>query len=100
MAIVEVENLVKHFPVRGGFLNRVVRRVHAVNDVTFSIERGETLGVVGESGCGKSTLGKSIVRLLEPTSGSIRFQGQELSQRTQAPLSAVTPAHFSGDGSS
>jgi len=86
MAIVEVENLVKHFPVRGGFLNRVVRRVHAVNDVTFSIERGETLGVVGESGCGKSTLGKSIVRLLEPTSGSIRFQGQELSQRTQAGL--------------
>ena len=64
MALIEVNNLVKHFPKRGGFFNRVIAKVHAVNGVSFEIQRGETLGVVGESGCGKSTLGKSIIRLL------------------------------------
>jgi oligopeptide/dipeptide ABC transporter ATP-binding protein len=76
--LLQVADLVKHFPVRGGILNSVQARVHAVNGVSFSIARGKTVGVVGESGCGKSTLGKLIIRLIEPTSGSIRFDGQEI----------------------
>jgi oligopeptide/dipeptide ABC transporter ATP-binding protein len=76
--LLEVEDLVMHFPVRGGVLNRVVARVHALNGVSFSVQRGEVLGVVGESGCGKSTLGKCLIRLLSPTSGSIRYGDEEL----------------------
>ena len=76
--LLEVSDLVMHFPVRGGILNRVQRRVHAVNGVSFDVRPGEVLGVVGESGCGKSTLGKCLIRLLSPTSGSIRYEGQEL----------------------
>jgi oligopeptide/dipeptide ABC transporter ATP-binding protein len=76
--LLEVHNLVKHFPVRGGILNRVVGHVHAVNGVSLTVKRGEILGVVGESGCGKSTLGKLVLRLIEPTSGSIRFDGTEI----------------------
>jgi len=78
MALVEVEDLVKHFPVRGGILNRVVAKVNAVNGVSFSIEKGEVLGVVGESGCGKSTLGKTLIRLIESTGGSIRYDGVDI----------------------
>ncbi|MEM1072145.1 MAG: oligopeptide/dipeptide ABC transporter ATP-binding protein [Planctomycetota bacterium] len=74
----EARNLVKRFPVRGGVLNRIVSNVHAVTDVSFQIKRGETLGVVGESGCGKSTLGKMLIRLLEPTAGSIALEGREI----------------------
>ena len=80
MALVEVQNLVKHFPKRGGFLNRVVAKVHAVNGVSFDINKGETVGVVGESGCGKSTLGRLIMRLLDPTSGTVKFDEQDISQ--------------------
>lgn len=76
--LLEVKDLVKHFPIRGGFLNRVTGHVHAVNGVSLSIRKGELVGVVGESGCGKSTLGKLILRLIEPTSGSITFDGQEI----------------------
>ncbi len=89
MALLEVENLVKHFPVRGGFLNRVVGKVHALNGVSFSIEQGEILGVVGESGCGKSTLGKVLIRLHQATEGVINYDEQEithLSHREMMPL--------------
>ena len=80
MALIEIRNLVKHFPKRGGIMNRVIAKVHAVNDVSFDVHQGETLGVVGESGCGKSTLGKVVMRLLEPTSGSIKYEDQEIGQ--------------------
>jgi len=77
-ALLEVRDLTMHFPVRGGILNRVRSHVHAVNGVSFDVQPGEVLGVVGESGCGKSTLGKCLIRLLAPTSGSIRYAGEEL----------------------
>ena len=79
MPLLEVKDLVRHFPVRGGLMNRVQRKVHAVNGVSFSIARGETVGIVGESGCGKSTLGKTLLRLGEPTSGTIVYEGEDIS---------------------
>jgi oligopeptide transport system ATP-binding protein len=76
--LVEVRNLVKYFPITSGLLRRKVGDVHAVDDVTFDVGHGEVLGLVGESGCGKSTLGRTLVRLLAPTSGSARIDGQEI----------------------
>ncbi|MGA8745293.1 MAG: ATP-binding cassette domain-containing protein [Solirubrobacterales bacterium] len=89
-ALLEVTDLVKHFPVKRGLLiDRTVDYVRAVDEVSLTIGKGETLGLVGESGCGKSTLCRTILRLTEPTSGSIRFEGQEiadLSRRRLRPL--------------
>ncbi len=76
--ILQIQDLVTHFPIRQGAFGRVRGTVRAVDGVSFEVERGETFGLVGESGCGKSTLGRSILRLIEPTSGSVRFDGQEL----------------------
>jgi oligopeptide transport system ATP-binding protein len=80
--LLEVQNLKIHFPVHRGIFSRSRDIVRAVDDVSLAIAPGETLGLVGESGCGKSTLGRAIVRLIEPTSGSIRFDGQEISHLT------------------
>ena len=76
--LLRVKNLKKYFPIRGGLLSREVARVHAVDDVSFDIMPGETLGLVGESGCGKSTTGRTILRLIEPTSGEVSFQGKNV----------------------
>ena len=76
--LVQMSNLVKEFPVTGGIFQRQIATVNAVAGVDLSINRGETVGLVGESGCGKSTLGRMLVRLLEPTSGTIVFDGEDI----------------------
>ncbi|KAF0104540.1 MAG: Oligopeptide transport ATP-binding protein AppF [Rhodospirillaceae bacterium] len=76
--VLQVDGLVKHFPINGGLLQRQVGAVKAVDGVTFSIRRGETLGLVGESGCGKSTIGKVVLKLIEPTAGRIVLAGEDV----------------------
>ena len=76
--LVVIKNLVKYFPVHGGLLQRVVAWVQAVDGVSFTVKEGETLGLVGESGCGKTTVGRAMLRLVEPTSGEIHFDGQDV----------------------
>ena len=76
--VIEVEGLKKYFPIRKGLLRRVVGQVHAVDGVSFSIAEGETLGLVGESGCGKSTVARTVMRLVEPTAGTIRLGGTDV----------------------
>ena len=78
MSLLEVRNLKKYFPVGGGFFSTKKGEVRAVDGVDLTVEEGETLGIVGESGCGKSTLGRTILRLIEPTAGEVRFEGKDL----------------------
>ena len=88
ITLLEVQNLKVHFPVKHGVFSRVRAHVKAVDDVSFSIAPGETLGLVGESGCGKTTLGRAIVRLVEPTAGSVLFEGEDLARMSGATLRA------------
>src|SRR3979411_1792124 len=76
--LLSVRNLVKHFPVKKGIFQQTVGQVHAVDGISFDIAEGETLGLVGESGCGKSTAGKAILKLIEPSAGEIRVNGERI----------------------
>ncbi len=87
--LIEVKNLCKKFPIKGGLFGREIGAVNAVNNVSFKIKKGETLGLVGESGCGKTTLGRSILRLIEPSSGEIIFNGKNIIDYTPAEMRAV-----------
>ena len=84
--ILEVSHLKKYFPIKGGFFNRVVGNVKAVDDVSFQIKKGTTMGLVGESGCGKSTTGRTLLRLLPKTDGEIFFEGQNVSELNREEL--------------
>ncbi len=81
-----VDKLVKYFPVRSGLLQRVTAWVQAVDKVSFAVKKGETLGMVGESGCGKTTVGRTLLRLLEPTSGEVTFEGKHILKMNQREL--------------
>ena len=79
-SLVRVQNLSKHFPVTAGFLHRTIGTIKAVNDVSLDVRKGEIVGVVGESGCGKSTFARLVLRLIEPTSGRIFFDNQDINR--------------------
>ena len=87
--LLQVKGLTKYFPIKGGLLSREVGRVHAVDGVSLSIAAGETLGMVGESGCGKSTTGRCILRLIEPSAGEVRFNGQDVTAMNPQALRQV-----------
>ncbi len=87
--LVEVKNLVKYFPVRGGLLQRVVAYVRAVENVSFTVREGETFGLVGESGCGKTTVGRTLLRLIPATSGQVLFDGQDIFKSNSRELKAL-----------
>src|SRR5271166_2963855 len=87
--LLRVTELVKNFSVKGGVLGREVDQVHAVDHVSFQVAPGETLGLVGESGCGKSTTGRCILRLIEPTSGEVWFEGRNITEFDHRTLTAL-----------
>ena len=87
--LIRVKNLVKYFPMRGGVLQRTVSWVQAVDDVSFTVKRGETVGLVGESGCGKTTVGRTMLRLLDPTSGQVTFDGTDVFSLRGSQLKAM-----------
>ena len=109
--LLEVSNLVKHFPVKRGLFSRVVGKVHAVDGISIQVQEGRTLGIVGESGCGKTTAGKTILKLIEPTAGTIRYDGNDITAFSrvqmkryrqqmqiifQDPFSSLNPRHTVG----
>ncbi len=87
--VLEVTGLKKHFPVKKGLLSRTASKVYAVDGVSFHIDRGETLGLVGESGCGKSTVGRTVLRLLDPTAGTIKLAGRDVTHLSKTELRPV-----------
>ncbi|MGG0889027.1 ABC transporter ATP-binding protein [Cytobacillus horneckiae] len=87
--LLKVENLKKYFPITGGIFSKKIGDVKAVDDVSFFVKRGETLGIVGESGCGKSTTGRMLMRLIEPTEGSVIFDGKELTELNDAEMRII-----------
>ena len=110
--VIEVEGLQKHFPIKKGLLRRNAGYVYAVDEVSFAIARGETLGLVGESGCGKSTVARTVMRLIEPTSGAIKLNGHDITRLGKAamrphrrqmqiifqdPFSSLNPRMSAGD---
>ncbi|WP_043933056.1 ABC transporter ATP-binding protein [Bacillus sp. EB01] len=110
--LLEIKNLKTYYPVKGGFFRRTVGNVKAVDDISFEIKKGETLGLVGESGCGKSTAGRTILRLLKPTDGKILFEGKDITNVTgkslreirkdlqmvfQDPYASLNPMQMVGD---
>src|SRR5512143_1509690 len=84
-----VKDLKKYFPVKSGLLQRVTAQVKAVDGVSFTVKSGECLGMVGESGCGKTTVGRTILRLIEPTAGSVVFDGQDIATADSRTLKAM-----------
>jgi oligopeptide/dipeptide ABC transporter ATP-binding protein len=87
--LLDIVDLKKHFPLKKGFLSRAAGKVYAVDGVSFHIDQGETLGLVGESGCGKSTVGRTVLRLLDPTEGTIRLNGRDITQLSKADMRPV-----------
>jgi len=86
MSLLEVRNLKKHFPIKSGVLKRTTGHVYAVDDISFHVDQGETLGLVGESGCGKSTAGRSVLRLIAPTAGEVTFEGTDVMRASRSEL--------------
>ena len=87
--LLEVKHLKKYFPIKGGVFSKTIGYVYAVDDVNFTLAKGETLGLVGESGCGKSTTGRAILRLIEPTDGELHFEGEDITKLEKSAMRAL-----------